>query len=148
MTDIQYVGEHLWVHYTGHFLVLFAFFSAAFLGIIAYQFYKKNDGDKALWWSWLKIGFLAHTLSILGIISLLLFLGRPGRIFSIMDVLELCAWISYFKTKKYIHSKHHRYPQYRPIGVNEYVIRGILFWLQIRQQSLLIAPTYYGHPVI
>ena len=72
MTDIQYVGEHLWVHYTGHFLVLFAFFSAAFLGIIAYQFYKKNDGDKALWWSWLKIGFLAHTLSILGIISLLL----------------------------------------------------------------------------
>lgn len=73
MTDIQYVGEHLWVHYTGHFLVLFAFFSAAFLGIITYQFYKKNDADKALWWSWLKIGFLAHTLSILGIISLLLF---------------------------------------------------------------------------
>jgi len=71
MKSIQYVGEHLWIHYTGHFLVCLAFFSALF-AVTAFILNRKQFSEswkKALRWL-----FLLHILCIFSIIGLIFFM--------------------------------------------------------------------------
>ncbi|MFZ1257116.1 MAG: cytochrome c biogenesis protein CcsA [Saprospiraceae bacterium] len=71
MNTIQYVGEHLWIHYAGHFLVLLAFFSALF-SVVAFILNFKNLTKE--WESAIKIGFYTHWFSILSILFLIFFI--------------------------------------------------------------------------
>ena len=71
MKSIQYVGEHLWIHYTGHFLVCLAFISALF-ALTAFILNRKQFSD-----SWKKVLhwlFLIHLTSIFSIIGLIFFM--------------------------------------------------------------------------
>lgn len=71
MNNVQYVGEHLWVHYCGRFLVLLAFFSALFYLIAFIKNYKELS---PVWSKSIKSAFLIHLVSVFGIIILIFFM--------------------------------------------------------------------------
>ncbi len=65
MNDIQYVNEHLWIHYVGHGLILLAFFSAIYSFISGIKSIQSKDQLAVSDWSKaMKIGYLIHILSI------------------------------------------------------------------------------------
>lgn len=74
MNDIQYIGEWLWAGQLGNALIALAF-ASALLGVFSWFYTEKNVSGG--WFSWQKAGlfsFWVHTLSIVGIIGLILFL--------------------------------------------------------------------------
>ncbi len=71
MNEIRYVGEHLWVHYCGRLLILFALFSAFFYVIAFLKNYKDISAD---WIKSLKVAFIFHAISVIGIIGLIFFM--------------------------------------------------------------------------
>ncbi len=71
MNEIQYVGEHLWIHYCGRLLVLLTFFSALFY-LIAFL---KNFRDLSQSWKIsLQYSFIVHISSVIGILLLIFFM--------------------------------------------------------------------------
>ncbi len=69
MSEVTYIGEHLWLGYLGHFAVTLAFVSALFS---AWSYYKSIKTDT----SWFRLGqwgYIVHGISILLIIGLVLF---------------------------------------------------------------------------
>ncbi len=71
MNSIQYVGEHLWVHYCGRFLVLLSFFSALFYLL---AFLKNFKSTSVSWTNSLKSAFVVHAFAVVGIIGLIFFM--------------------------------------------------------------------------
>lgn len=71
MNEIQYAGEHLWIHYCGRFLVLLALFSALFYLI---AFIRNHKDISVEWIKSLKTAFIIHAVSVIGIIGLLFFM--------------------------------------------------------------------------
>ena len=74
MSEIKYIGEHLWVGQLGHILILTSFV-AALLSAVAYFFSVKNqDHPDAV--SWAKIGrisFYTHGCTLFGLIGLIFY---------------------------------------------------------------------------
>ncbi|MBK9272678.1 MAG: cytochrome c biogenesis protein CcsA [Saprospiraceae bacterium] len=73
MQSIQYVGEHLWVQSLGHFLILAAFFSAAYL-IIASISFLRDQKNSVSWSKWFKAICIFHAFVVFSIIGLMLFM--------------------------------------------------------------------------
>ncbi|MBK8955774.1 MAG: cytochrome c biogenesis protein CcsA [Saprospiraceae bacterium] len=73
MSPVNYLNEHLWIHYTGHFLVLLAFFSAAY--VVAIGLLNKFDLTPS-WIRAVKIAFLIHIASVFSVIGLILYMMR------------------------------------------------------------------------
>lgn len=71
MSDVQYVGEHLWIHYTGRFLVFLAFFSALFYIVAFIRNYKEFSTE---WLISIKSAYFIHVVSVIGIIGLIFFM--------------------------------------------------------------------------
>ncbi len=71
MNEIQYVGEHLWIHYAGHFLICLGFFSALFAGT-AFVLNRNEMSDA--WKKSLKWAFGIHVFSIFSSIALIFFM--------------------------------------------------------------------------
>ncbi len=69
MQQITYQGEHLWVYYTGHFLILLAFFSAAYAVFSFWQWQRKSFRKD--WLSAMRIAYALHAVSVVAIIALL-----------------------------------------------------------------------------
>ncbi|MCW5909283.1 MAG: cytochrome c biogenesis protein CcsA [Chitinophagales bacterium] len=65
-------NEKLWLGHTGHFFIVFSFFSAllAFLSYFAAEF-STNENDKKSWNRIGRISFIAHGSAILGVFILL-----------------------------------------------------------------------------
>ena len=75
MNDIQYVNEHLWIHYVGHGLILLAFFSAIYSFISGIKSIQSKDQLAVSDWSKaMKIGYLIHILSIFSAILLIFYM--------------------------------------------------------------------------
>ncbi len=71
MNSVHYTGEHLWIHYLGHATIFIAFFSALYSVIAQYCFHKAPHTS---WAKALKTGFFVHFISVLSIISLILYM--------------------------------------------------------------------------
>jgi len=71
MNGIEYANEHIWIHYTGHFLLLTAFFSALY-ALTAYLLSMRNHALN--WKSAMRIAFWVHLAAIYSAIALLLFI--------------------------------------------------------------------------
>lgn len=69
MSEINYIGEHLWLGQIGHFAIVLAFVSALFS---AYAFYQSLRTDNS-WERWGKWSFIVHGVSIFTVIGLILF---------------------------------------------------------------------------
>ena len=75
MNDIQYVNEHLWIHYVGHGLILLAFFSAIYSFISGIKSIQSKDQLAVSDWSKaMKIGYLINILSIFSAILLIFYM--------------------------------------------------------------------------
>lgn len=74
MSEIQYQGEHLWVQYLGHALVVFAFLSAIYISFVVFSSYRKSESEINLYKKWSLYGLRFHSISLLGIIGLILFM--------------------------------------------------------------------------
>ena len=69
MNPVEYIGEHLWLGSTGHFLIILAFVSALFC---AWSYYHSSSEGPS--WDGLgKYAYLIHGLSVFGVIGLILF---------------------------------------------------------------------------
>ena len=71
-TDIQYIGERLWIGHVGNFFIILSFI-ASLQAAISYFFAEKNPLDT----SWLKlarISFRFHVLGVMGIMGTLFFM--------------------------------------------------------------------------
>ncbi|GLR16266.1 cytochrome c biogenesis protein CcsA [Portibacter lacus] len=73
MQEIQYFGEHLWPKNIGHFLIILGFVSAIFSSFTYFKATNNVEESKA-WKTLGRIGFLAHTVSVLGIITILFYI--------------------------------------------------------------------------
>lgn len=74
MTEVQYVGEHLWVQHLGHLFILTSFYSAIYLVLMAYLYYQEKKDNRPVWMRWIKIGLIVHSTALLGIIGTMLFM--------------------------------------------------------------------------
>ncbi len=70
MSDIAYIGEHLWPGRVGHMLVLLAFVSALYS---AYAFYQQHYKSDVSWQPLARGGYWVHSISIFGVIGLILY---------------------------------------------------------------------------
>jgi cytochrome c-type biogenesis protein CcmF len=71
MSGIEYANEHIWIHYTGHFLLLTAFLSAlyaVFAHVLSIRSHALN------WKDAVRVAFWVHLASIYLAIALLLFI--------------------------------------------------------------------------
>jgi len=75
MSEIQYIGEHLWPGKIGHFFIILGFVASLFAGL-SYAFATKYRADEqhASWKRLGKIGFLIHGLCVFGIIAVLFYI--------------------------------------------------------------------------
>jgi cytochrome c-type biogenesis protein CcmF len=70
MINITYQGEHLWIYYVGHLLILMAFFSAVYA---VFSFWKlQKDYTQKIWQQALRSAYYLHGISIIAIITLLI----------------------------------------------------------------------------
>lgn len=70
MQDIKYLGEHLWVGFLGHALILLGFVAALFAAYSYFQSTKKSD------FSWNRMGrlsYLVHGVSLLCAMALIFY---------------------------------------------------------------------------
>ncbi|MDQ3142779.1 MAG: cytochrome c biogenesis protein CcsA [Bacteroidota bacterium] len=74
MTEIQYVGEHIWAYYFGHILILIAFFSALYAMIAAVYSKRSIDLLHSVWVKPLKLSLSIHITAVIGIIALLFYI--------------------------------------------------------------------------
>ena len=56
MEPIQYVNEHLWVHYCGHAFLILAFFSGIYTLVSGIVSVNKNEAENSEWLKAVKIG--------------------------------------------------------------------------------------------
>ncbi len=75
MSEIQYIGEHLWPGKIGHFFIILGFVASLFSGV-AYAFATKHRTDEQhnSWNRLGKIGFLIHGFCVFGIIAILFYI--------------------------------------------------------------------------
>lgn len=71
MNSIQYSGEHLWIHYLGHFLLLLGFFSAIY-ALLAYFFSKRHSSYD--WHRAIKLAYSIHATALFAVIGLILYM--------------------------------------------------------------------------
>ncbi len=74
MEPIQYVNEHLWVHYCGHAFLILAFFSGIYTLVSGIVSVNKNEAENSEWLKAVKIGFLLHVVFIFLSIVLIFFM--------------------------------------------------------------------------
>jgi cytochrome c-type biogenesis protein CcmF len=74
MESIQYVNEHLWVHYCGHAFIVLAFFSGIYTLVSGIISVNKKEAENAQWIKAVKVGFLLHTIFIFLSILLIFFM--------------------------------------------------------------------------
>ncbi|MBK8734445.1 MAG: cytochrome c biogenesis protein CcsA [Saprospiraceae bacterium] len=74
MEPIQYVNEHLWVHYCGHAFLILAFFSGIYTLVSGIVSVNKNEAENSEWLKAVKIGFLFHVVFIFLSIVLIFFM--------------------------------------------------------------------------
>jgi len=74
MSEIKYIGEHLWVGQLGHILILTSFV-AALLSAVAYFFSTKNNNhsDSESWAKIGRISFYTHGCTLFGLIGLIFY---------------------------------------------------------------------------
>ncbi|MBK9254629.1 MAG: cytochrome c biogenesis protein CcsA [Saprospiraceae bacterium] len=73
MNNINYIGEHLWVGQTGHFLIILGFVSAL---LSAFAYYKQTNVTQPRLRQWNQIGragFMIHGVSVLTLIGLIFY---------------------------------------------------------------------------
>ncbi|MBK9108155.1 MAG: cytochrome c biogenesis protein CcsA [Saprospiraceae bacterium] len=71
MNSVQYLNEHIWIHYVGHFLILLAFFSAMFAIVSGYL---QRAQPSPQWLLAIKLAYIIHFSSILSAIGLILYM--------------------------------------------------------------------------
>lgn len=71
MESINYIGEHLWVGRSGHFLILLALTALLFSAYAYYQYAR--DKEDRMWLLMGRSGFLIHGISILLVIGLIFY---------------------------------------------------------------------------
>lgn len=75
MANIEYLNEHLWIHYFGHALIILSFFSAVFIFISGINYkYSKSELNKIQWLQSIKIGFAAHVMVLFTAIGLIFYM--------------------------------------------------------------------------
>lgn len=71
MNPVQYSGEHLWIHYLGHFLILLGFFSALY-ALVGYLLSNRNNSID--WSRAIKFAYLTHSFALFAVIGLILYM--------------------------------------------------------------------------
>jgi cytochrome c-type biogenesis protein CcmF len=72
MNEVQYIGEHLWVGNTGHFLIILSFV-AALLSSFSYFFGVKNKTDQSGWDKIGRYAFITHGASLFLLIGVIFY---------------------------------------------------------------------------
>ena len=72
MSEIQYIGEHLWIRNVGHFLIVLAFV-ASILSAIAYSFNAKKEQYKNSWRTIGRTGYIIHGIAIFSVVGMIFY---------------------------------------------------------------------------
>ncbi|NNE28711.1 MAG: cytochrome c biogenesis protein CcsA, partial [Saprospiraceae bacterium] len=72
MSEIQYIGEHIWARHFGHAVIILQFVAALFGAFAFYKAHKKeNQPEFSSWFNLGKAGFFTHGIALFSLIGLL-----------------------------------------------------------------------------